>query len=278
MPELPEVQTITSDLKKHVENTLIKDVQIIGGYSTSPEGKLFTEKLKGRHITDVFRIAKNIILKIDSNEYVLIHLAMTGQVLLRIKDFKPDRWTRVVFILDKNGKEGELRFTDMRMFGKVKLINEEELEKLMEKYGLDPTKDEIPLEIFLNKLKTKRTTIKNALLDQSLLSGVGNIYATDSLWMAQIHPESKTGSLDADSAQRLLNSIKEILLESIQHRGSTLNDKMYVDIFGKIGNHQEYFRIYGKKNCPICKSKTTFKKINGRGTYFCDTCQVLLNQ
>jgi formamidopyrimidine-DNA glycosylase len=133
--------------------------------------------------------------------------------------------------------------------------------------------EDITPETCLTRLRSKNTIIKTALLEQSIVAGLGNIYATDALWLAKIHPETKTQSLMPEQVQILLNSAKEILLEGIKHRGSTLPDEAYVDIFGKPGSHQNYFRIYGKTYCPDCKTKVEYKKLNGRGTYFCPKCQ-----
>ena len=115
-------------------------------------------------------------------------------------------------------------------------------------------------------------------MDQSIVAGLGNIYATDSLFLAGIHPETKTQNIDLNSAKKLLNAMSLIVNEGIEHRGSTLEDEMYVDAFGKPGTHQKYFRVYGKKACINCNNKISVKKINGRGTYYCSFCQILLKE
>ncbi|MBT6401241.1 bifunctional DNA-formamidopyrimidine glycosylase/DNA-(apurinic or apyrimidinic site) lyase [candidate division WWE3 bacterium] len=273
MPELPEVQTITSDLQKHIKGATIKAIRIENNFNVSPESSDFKKLLKNTKIKDIQRVAKNIVIELNSSDFLTTHLAMTGQILFRKKDFKPDRWTRVVFDLEKEGKIGELRYTDMRMFGKVKVIKENAINELHDKYGPDPIKDNFGHEKLWEILQSKRTNVKNALLDQKLIAGIGNIYANDALWMAKIHPETKTQEVTLPMSKDLLASIKEILNESIENRGSTLSDKMYVDIFGKMGTHQENFKIYGRKECRRCALPTSFKKLNGRGTYYCDGCQ-----
>jgi formamidopyrimidine-DNA glycosylase len=272
MPELPEVHTITTDLKKHVQGATITSVTVTDEFKVSPESKIFKKMLPGKKISGVRRIAKNIVVELEPKDFLVIHLAMTGQVLFRKVGFKQDRWTRVIFNIEKDGKEGELRYTDMRMFGKVQILDD--LNLLEEKYGPDPLDKKLTGPKFLEILQRKRTNIKNALLDQKLIAGIGNIYANDSLWIAKIHPETKTKDLTKPMAKELLEAVREILKESIKHRGSTLSDKMYVDIFGRFGKHQNYLKIYGKEECPRCEIPTIFKKINGRGTFLCNNCQL----
>lgn len=273
MPELPEVQTIVGDLKKHIVGSRIMEIRVLDGFTTNPPESNFIKKLTGKEITGVERIAKNIIITLDNEEYLLIHLAMTGRILWRRLNHKKDPWEKVIFTLEKDGKKGLLKYCDMRMFGKVKLLNKKQLAPVTGKYGPDPFGSLLTPENFLEKLQRKKTNIKNALLDQSLISGVGNIYANDALWMAKIHPEIKTKDLTPKQAGILLGKIKEILREGINNRGSTIRDRMYVDIYGRYGSQQKFFRIYDKKECPDCTSKVVFKRINGRGTFFCPKCQ-----
>lgn len=275
MPELPEVQTITADLKKYFENALIKDVKIASGYSTLPANKVFLNKAINSTIIRIFRVAKNIGFELDNGHFIVIHLAMTGRVLVKTPKDKAEQWEKVVFTLEKNDKQVHIRFSDVRMFGKVTLLQKEDITLLLNKYGPEPIAETTTAEQFFTQIKSKKTNIKNALLDQSIIAGLGNIYATDALFLAKINPFTATTDITPKMAKTLLETSRAILLEGIEHRGSTLDDEMYVDIFGKPGNHQKYFRIYGKDICPVCKSKTVFTKLNGRGTYYCPICQPL---
>jgi formamidopyrimidine-DNA glycosylase len=160
------------------------------------------------------------------------------------------------------------------MFGKVELIQKSKVISLRKKYGPEALDKKLTPEKFLECLGSKRTNIKNALLDQKVVSGLGNIYATDALFLAGIHPETKTSEINLESAEKLLEAARSVLEEGIKNRGSTLPDKMYVDIYGKPGNQQKYFKIYMQKVCPRCKERVKFKKISGRGTYFCNHCQI----
>ena len=273
MPELPEVHTITQDLKDNIVGFEIKNIQLTKDYKIPDEVKKKLKRLIGEKFIDTRRIAKNISIKLSNNEFLVFHLAMTGRILLRQNKDKNDNWVKVVFEIEKNGDTQYLKFCDMRQFGKIQILNVEEIAKLEEKYGISVLENKISPEKFLNSLKSKKTNIKNALLDQKIVSGLGNIYATDALFLAGINPKTSTQQIDLDMSTKLLESSREVLKEGIKNRGSTLPDKMYVDIFGKSGNQQNYFKIYGKKVCPNCETKVQFEKINGRGTYFCPKCQ-----
>jgi formamidopyrimidine-DNA glycosylase len=273
MPELPEVHTIVLDIKNNFEGYKIEAVGVEYGYKTHPDNESFSKILINKQISKVGRIGKNIVIKINSNLFLTFHLAMTGRILIRKQGSPKEPHQKVELTLSKGGKTTLLRFCDMRMFGKVGIWDAVDMAKLKQKYGPDITTQEITSEQFLDRLKSKNTSIKNALLEQSIVAGLGNIYATDALWMAKIHPDTKTSKLDLNQASNLLKSAKTILLEGISHRGSTLPDEAYVDIFGKAGSHQNYFRVYGKSSCSSCKGAVAYKKINGRGTYFCPSCQ-----
>lgn len=271
MPELPEVQTIVNDLKKYAVNAEITDVVIERTYNVIPGNDQLIANTKGHIITDVRRIAKNIVMEVSSGHSLVIHLAMTGRLLLRKPEHQPEPHERVRLILTKKENVFHLRFADMRKFGKVQLIHNNGLNVFTEKYGPEPVEPGLTPEKFLELLTSKKTVVKNVLLDQQIISGLGNVYATDALWMAGIHPETPTKNLNLNHAERLLSASREILNEGIKNRGISMSD--YVDLFEKKGSQQNFFRIYRKEECPICKNKTTFKKIGGRGTYYCETCQ-----
>lgn len=273
MPELPEVQTITTDLHQTIEGSVIKSVKIVGSYRVFPDNATFTQTLTNQKIIRIFRIAKNICFELSSKNFLVVHLAMTGQLLLKKKANDFARWERIIIELDGAGEYPALKFCDMRMFGKATVLEPKALQSLTEKYGPEPIDDSLQPETFLKQLKSKNTTVKNVLLEQTIVAGLGNIYATDSLFLANIHPETPTKSLNLADAVKLLTAAKQVLLEGIAHRGSTLGDKMYIDAFGQAGSHQDYFKIYGKKNCPECHAQTVIIKINGRSTYLCPVCQ-----
>lgn len=278
MPELPEVHTIVTDLNSSISCYKIIGVDISKGYTTLPSNVIFQKTVIGQNIEGVERKAKNILIKLSSGNYILIHLAMTGRVLLRRLDEDKDNWQKVCLKIKKGKDLKEIRFTDTRMFGKVMVVGEKGIRNLDQKYGPEILDGNLTAETFYEIVKSKKTNIKNVLLDQAAVSGLGNIYATDALFMAGISPNTHTSQITPEGAKKLLASAKKILLEGISNRGSTLPDKSYVDIFGKEGKQQNFFKIYMKDVCPNCKSKVIFIKLNGRGTYYCENCQPQNNQ
>ncbi len=271
MPELPEIHTITTDLAKYVKGAVVVETVIASGYEPSAKKQLLLAQTNGYTIKNVQQLAKNIVIELSSGFYLVIHLAMTGRLLLRTQGFSPDNWQRVTFFLEKNGKKFELRFCDKRKFGKVDVLTAKELEELRNGYGPTPLDHDLDALKLHTRLKMKKTAIKNVLLDQKIISGVGNAYANDALWLASLHPQTSTHQLNLTQAEKLLDALREILTEGIKNRGISMSD--YVDLFGKPGKQQEYFRIYRQENCLKCKNKVEFMQLNGRGTYFCLTCQ-----
>ncbi len=279
MPELPEVHTISTDLNGKISGHTIIDVAIFGGYTALPNNSTLLKSVKGKKVTKVDRIAKNIRFHIEDKSYILIHLAMTGQVLIRDTKHKQDKFVRMIFTMESSKNETyHVKFCDMRMFGKVVAMEEHQIENFKLKYGPEPISAATTPEVFYKQIKSKRTNIKNALLDQSIVSGLGNIYATDALFKAGVNPYTQTQDINLETATRLLETSRQELLEGITHRGSTLDDKMYIDAFGNEGSHQNHFKIYSKVHCPSCSSDVVFSKLNGRGTYHCPVCQPLGNQ
>lgn len=273
MPELPEVHTISSDLNNNIKGYQIINIGIAENYLVYPNNAVFKKEVVGKHITEIERIAKNIIIKLDSEKSIGIHLAMTGRILLRDGEHSNDKWTKIIFKLKKGAEIKYLRFTDMRMFGKVAFYTQDEIQKLKSRYGQDILDSTLTPQKLFEILKSKKTSVKNILLDQEYISGLGNIYATDTLFLSKIHPETPTNLLTLYDAEKILENARTILNESIIDRGSTLPDKMYVDIFGNEGSYQKHFKIYLKNFCPKCGSKVKYIKVAGRGTYFCPECQ-----
>ncbi len=272
MPEFPEVYIVTQDLRKILRNGQIKSVTIEPGYSVYPDNVTFIKEVKNALIQDVFQVAKNIVIELNQKKYLNIHLRMTGQVLAK-KSAKPLPQERLCLKIETPKKTFWIALRDTRKFGKVSLLNKTEFNNLAAKYGPSPIEPGLTLEKFEEIVKSKNTSIKNLLMKQEKIGGLGNIYATEALFIAGIQPEARTNAIPADKLSDLLNAIKEATNEGIQNRGSTLDDEMFVDIFGKKGHQQQNFRIYGKKTCSVCKNLTIQKKIGGRNTYFCPNCQ-----
>jgi len=297
MPEFPEVHIITSELKKALKGSTIKKVIIKENYKVYPSNEIFVKAITGAKILSVKQVAKNIVLQLE-NGFITIHLAMTGQLLAKkasnsmrtanLPGLNSSNWEKVCFKMElppnkdlKKTPLGQnsfpksfyLSFSDRRMFGKISFLTPWEFENLQKKYGPSPLSQELSSQKLSQILQKKKTGIKNFLMEQDKIGGLGNIYVTEALFMAKIHPETKTYNIPPEKIEDLSKSIRKAVKSGISHGGTTLADGMYKDIFGKRGRNQDFLQIYGKSKCPECGSKVEKKKIAGRSSYFCPTCQ-----
>jgi len=295
MPELPEVETIVRDLNKKLKNKQIKELE-----AKDPKALLFSlaefNKLaKNLVVKEVRRRAKMIIIKFTSkhtpnpsqegNIYLVIHLKMTGQLVYQsgkqviagghpIKNIGkelPNKFTRAIF---KFADSSKLFFNDVRRFGWIKLVNRNELAEITEKHGIEPLSKDFSLEKFKQILASKQnTTIKQAIIDQEKIVGLGNIYADEALFAAGIKPMRKVKSLQQTEIKNLWQAIPKILKYAIKHRGTTFND--YVDAKGEVGNFIKYLKVYGRagEKCKNCQNIIQKTKLAGRGTHWCEKCQ-----
>lgn len=272
MPELPEVFTVTKDLKENLLQKTIKEIDVEPEYKIRPNKKDFINKVKGKKVINIDRIAKNILIELDGGDCIRVHLAMSGQLRLFKKDTLSEipKWTRVNILLDT--KE-HLLFIDMRKFGRFEWIPLENRKKLEKKYGLEPISEKYNIKDFQKTLKKKNTSIKNILMDQNLIAGLGNIYATEALYRSGIDPRKLSYDLNKKEIKKLYQETIAVLKEGISNRGTTLEDKKYVDLQGKEGNNFVNLKIYRKLKCETCGRKVEKVKIGQRNTYFCPNCQ-----
>lgn len=263
MPELPEVETIRRDLEPLVRNRAIKAVRAnkAGRVLRGLGAKGLEKAIRGKKIERVERRGKYLIFKLDPGGCLLVHLGMTGKILK-----VPDRFVKVEFQLD-NGKS--FYFSDIRMFGRVVYFDHYPVLKL----GPEPLTDDFTAERFGEMLRHRKTNIKNLLLDQKLLAGVGNIYASEALYRAGIAPRRKAGSLKKEEIAKLHKAIRQVLSEGIRHRGTTISD--YQDTQGRSGGYQHRLRVYGRTGEPCVKCKAPLKRIviGQRSTFYCPRCQ-----
>jgi len=270
MPELPEVETIRTQLEKHFVGHRILGVDITAAKSF-PQGK---EKLIGGKVKSVRRLGKVLIVDLDNDYSFLIHLKLTGQVVYGSPRFPnvPGKFTRVVFKLDKDGK---LFFNDLRKFGWIKVEKTPNVakENFVSRLGPEPLRD-LTAKRFAQIISSSRRPIKIILMDQVKISGVGNIYANDALWLAKINPKRPANSLIPIEVKNLFRAILKVLQDGIKYQGAS--DQWYVTAEGKKGNYQEHFLAYGKKDepCKRCRKGKFIKYfLGGRGTYVCPVCQ-----
>lgn len=283
MPELPEVETIVQDLDKKLKNNIISEIQVLNKKSLNlPAAKL--KSLIGRKIKNVRRRAKMIIIEL-SKDFLVIHLKMTGQLVYKA-DHKiiagghpisgvgrelPNKFTRVIFKF-KNGSS--LFFNDVRKFGWIKLISYGQLDVMDKNLGVEPLSSNFGLEIFKRILIRKpKTTIKQALMDQAHLVGLGNIYSDEVLFAAAVRPMRRVASLEQTEIKKIWMVIPKILNYAIKHRGTSFSD--YVDAKGEVGNFIKYLKVYGREGerCKKCLGKVEKTKIGGRSAHFCPKCQ-----
>ncbi|MDR2199786.1 MAG: DNA-formamidopyrimidine glycosylase [Deltaproteobacteria bacterium] len=279
MPELPEAQTTVDDLRlllagRRIRDVLVKDSGVLGAGTVSPE------RFRGRELLAPERLGKAVLLPARGSLFILASLRMTGQFLSGpLPEKNPlesfPRHVRLALRLEKNSPRenpAALFFRDQRKFGRLYFFDREGLSAFLEKSAPGPDALTIDPKDFHERLSRGRAPVKNLLLQQKLVSGLGNIYATEALFAAGISPERPGNELSLKESALLLKKIKEILLEAVSLRGSTVKD--YRAPLGP-GSYQTRHQAYGKagEKCPLCGRP--FKKIalGGRGTVFCPGCQ-----
>lgn len=291
MPELPEVETIARDLDRTIRGSKIAGFKVVNErtrrarpFLNLPKKK-FRAVLLGLKVRRVSRRAKMLLIDFSSR-YLLVHLKMTGQLVL-IRPQKrpiagghpitgagrdlPNKFTRAILDFSDGSR---LYFNDVRRFGWLKLLGVEELGREFSGLGLEPLSQDFSLENFEMILGRKaRTTIKQALFDQKYLAGVGNIYADESLYLAKIKPRRKAGSLSKAEIKRLWLAIPKVLKLAIKHRGTSFSD--YLDGHGREGGFVKFLNVYGRAGepCKTCGQLVRKMRLGDRGTHWCDHCQ-----
>lgn len=276
MPELPEVQTIVNDLRKEISG------EKITGFWTDWKKSIkgcqlaeFKAKLNGEKIIAIERIGKNILLRLTHQKILLVHLRMTGKLLFtrRVPNItsKTDRHTHSILLLNKNK---QLEFNDIRKFGTLEIISTDTLAEKMQKIGINPLSPAFTLKkLNLSLLSKKNKAIKTLLMNQDVISGIGNIYASEILFAAKIAPQRSIGSLTAEEIAELFKNIKTILKKAVKLRGTSFSD--YRDTKNKKGGFQEILKVYGKtgKKCPACGTIIEKITMGQRSTFYCPRCQ-----
>lgn len=287
MPELPEVETVRRGLQKLLIGHTIQSVESDWAKSF-PNSQTDVDKfLIGAAVTDIRRRAKVLLVDLSSGYSLVIHLKMTGQLVYVAESERfgaghptdsligqlPDKSTRVSFQLD-NG--ANLYFNDQRKFGWVRLYPTVEVPNIdfMRRVGPEPLEDSFTFADFRAQLSRRQnTTIKAALLDQSVIAGVGNIYADEALWGARIHPATRVKDVSGAKLQKLYTELRYVLELSIEKGGST--DRNYVNAEGKKGSYIDFARVFRREGlpCPRCGATIIKSRVAGRGTHTCPVCQ-----
>jgi formamidopyrimidine-DNA glycosylase len=284
MPELPEVETIKRQLRKtilgkKIASVIINRAQVI----KEPAKDKFIKGIVGTSIKNIFRKGKVLIWELSNRKFLVVHLRMTGQLVLRLPlGTSPEREKRVEgLVYPGTGKQARvifklsdgksLDFNDRRMLGELRLVDNWQAMKFFQELG--PEIHDLNVGEFGKMLAVRKTKVKPLLMDQTFIAGVGNLYAVEALFKAKIHPLRSAASLSKKEQVALYSTIRNTLDEAIKHKGSSMDQ--YVTLTGEKGDYAKYHKVYDRKDepCYICKSPIKRISLGGRGTYFCERCQ-----
>ena len=282
MPELPEVETVRRGIERMAVGRRIARVEVGRERTvrrTSREALI--DGLSGTTITHAGRRGKYLLCSLDSGEQMMIHLRMSGRVLIAESGAQRLPHTHVVLHLEALGEEPsrELWFVDTRTFGEVVVFDPDRLAEQMPeliRLGVDPLVDEFTPEILRQRLIGKRGNLKGTLLNQSVIAGIGNIYADEIMHRAGLRWSRVPGRLSMATIERLHRAIVQILGDAVASGGSTLDDSQYVDVMGDTGSYQNEHRVYGRAGemCLTCnKARISRTTVAGRTTCYCAVCQ-----
>jgi formamidopyrimidine-DNA glycosylase len=279
MPELPEVEVIRRDLDKEIVGKKIKSVEVTGARSVRrhKNKKDFITELEGHKVTSVQRRGKYLIVRLDGPEALVVHLGMSGQ-LLRAKTAreKAPKHTHVIITFTQGGL---LRFVDPRTFGEMFVTTYDDIDEQVEELahlGLDPLETAMSWELFGRMLAEKHARLKNLLMDQKFIAGIGNVYSDEILFNAGLRWDRMSDTLSQQEVRRLYRAISETLQDAVKYRGSSLSDEQYVDLFGRPGEYQQYHQVYDKEGqaCQRCRRPLARARFSNRSTFYCEACQV----
>jgi len=279
MPELPEVETIRRDLEKEIVGRKVKAVEVTGRRSVRRHSSAdeLRARVEGRTVRGVRRRGKYLLIDLDSNDVLVVHLGMSGQLLRAVSAREPlPRHTHVVVSFTTGG---QLRFVDPRTFGELFVASADDVASAVPELahlGFDPLDEVMSWEVFARRLAPHRTPLKALLMDQRFVAGIGNMYADEILFAAGLRYDRPANSLSRQEVRRLQRAMVETLTEAVKHRGSSLADEQYRDVFGEIGEFQGLHQVYDRAGqpCRRCHRPIVRVKVAGRSTYYCERCQV----
>jgi formamidopyrimidine-DNA glycosylase len=273
MPELPEVETVRSQLDKYLAGATILSIEIWRSGREFPVGSEFIQALVGATIQSIKRRAKLLVWELDKERFLFAHLKMTGRFTVVSSSYQPEKHDRIRFIYrSKMGEVEQLVWADMRQFGYLKLLSRVEGEGILDEYGLEPLSS--TAEALAARLsKPTARAIKTVLLDQSIIAGIGNIYADEACFRAGIKPTRLAKRLAQKDRLRLAEEIQAVLRASLAQKGTSAHH--YVDTAGNKGGFLALLQVYGRGTQPCFRCRTPIIRVNfrGRGTHFCASCQ-----
>jgi len=266
MPELPEVETIVRGLAPRLTGLNISEIKLQLASLLKGTRRSELKKLSGKRIIGLWRRGKIIIIECEGGMSLVFHLKMTGNLLFSNRKSKLDKHTHLIITFKNQPKK--LCFRDVRKFGCFYLLPTSKVFRSSPLSNLGPEALEIDLNDFLALFKNRQARIKNLLLDQGFIAGIGNIYANEILFQAKIHPLRLASQLGTQELKRL-----NVLLKAIESKGSSIRN--YIDVDGRQGSFQDYHQVYGRESfsCPHCGQKIKRIHQGGRSSFFCPRCQ-----
>jgi formamidopyrimidine-DNA glycosylase len=278
--ELPEVEVMRRDLEKDVVGRRVKTAEVKSSRNAMRvirrhgKRKDFTSRLEGRKLVKVERRGKYILLHLDSGDVLVTHFGMSGQFQRGNGRVAIEPHTHVVLTFQQGG---DLRFIDSRTFGEMFVTSADELGKVKElqHIAIDPLDQVFTWPTFQYLLAQRGAKMKQLLMDQKFISGLGNIYSDEVLFAAGLRYDRLSDTLSSQEVRRLYRAIQETLQDAIKLRGTTLDDEAYVDLFGKPGEYQAELKVYGREGepCRRCRTPIQTVKVSQRTSYFCPQCQ-----
>lgn len=271
MPELPEVETVIRYLKtvclnKEIKNVNVRLIKLIHDI----DAKEFEDKFKNKSFIDIIRRGKYLVFVLSNKNVMVSHLRMEGKYIYEDK-LELNKHDHVIF----NFKDGSvLKYNDSRQFGTFHFYENIDIafeHKSLKKLGVEPFSKELNVESLYKTFNKTSVPIKTSLLNQSIIAGIGNIYANEILYKVGLDPRTKTNSLSKKEVKQIIDTTNEILADSIEHNGTTIHSFKFNK--WSIGDYQNYLLVHGKKMCPKCETKLDFYFVGQRGTYSCHKCQ-----
>lgn len=268
MPEIAEVRTVAKTLNKQLANQTIKDINII--YNNIIDGSIdeFKDILIGKKINKVMNYGKYLFFDLG-DKTLISHLRMEGKYFIKNNEEVIEKHEHVIFIF----ADFSLRYHDTRKFGRMKVVDTKDLfnTKEISKLGIEPDDERLTKTYLYEKIHKKNIPIKTLLLDQSIINGLGNIYADEVLYASSINPLKKGSEITLDECEQIRKSAKDIISLATKLGGTTI--RSYTSSLGVKGNYQDHLKIHTKKQCLRCHENVEKIRVGGRGTYYCKNCQ-----
>jgi formamidopyrimidine-DNA glycosylase len=281
MPELPEVEVVRRDLEKEVIGRKIRKVEVRNTKNAMriirrhKNRKEFETALVGAKISSVGRLGKYLMMHLDNSKVLIVHLGMSGQLIQCKASAATENHTHIVLDFTVGG---QLRFVDPRTFGEMFVSEKGELGEIKElqKLGIDPLEQPLTWQFFSETLANKKMKMKALLMDQKFICGIGNIYSDEILFLSGIRFDRPSDELSSSEVRRLYRAIQEILQDAIKYRGTSADDEQYRDLYGAVGEYQQYLKVYQREGLPCRRCRTPIERSrwSSRSTFYCPQCQV----